>query len=52
VEFAKFRALDLEDSIYNQVIGATAVEVFGLAATGEKLVGGTTTVLNEATTTR
>jgi predicted TIM-barrel fold metal-dependent hydrolase len=50
VEFAKYRALDLDESIYNQVMGTTAIEVFGLAARVGKPVGGTTILLNEATT--
>jgi predicted TIM-barrel fold metal-dependent hydrolase len=30
VEFAKYRALDLEHEVYNKVMGETAVEVFKL----------------------
>jgi predicted TIM-barrel fold metal-dependent hydrolase len=30
VEFAKYRALDLEPAVYNKVMGETAVEVFNL----------------------
>jgi predicted TIM-barrel fold metal-dependent hydrolase len=30
VEFAKYRALDLESEVYDKVMGATAVSVFML----------------------
>jgi predicted TIM-barrel fold metal-dependent hydrolase len=30
VEFAKYRALDLEPAVYDKVMGTTAVEVFNL----------------------
>ena len=30
VEFAKYRALDLEPAVYNKVMGETAVDVFNL----------------------
>ena len=34
VEVAKYRALDLEPKVYNQVMGATAIDVFKLAWAG------------------
>jgi uncharacterized protein len=30
VEFAKYSALDLEPSVYNKVMGTTAIDVFNL----------------------
>jgi predicted TIM-barrel fold metal-dependent hydrolase len=39
VEIAKYKALDLDESVYDQVLGATATEVFGLSSTIEKLSG-------------
>jgi uncharacterized protein len=39
VEISKYKALDLDQSVYDQVIGATAAEVFGLTAIVEKLYG-------------
>lgn len=35
VEVAKYKALDLEPAVYNQVMGATALQVFKLSARGE-----------------
>lgn len=52
VEFAKYRALDLDESVYDRVIGTTAVEVFGLSSKIEKMVGDATAVFKEAPTAR
>lgn len=36
VEIAKYRALDLEPAVYDQVMGRTAIEVFGLRWKNDK----------------
>jgi hypothetical protein len=35
VEFAKYRALDLDPGVFNRVMGTTAVEVFNLRWSSE-----------------
>jgi uncharacterized protein len=39
VEIAKYRALDLEQEVYDQVMGATAIDVFKLQERGEHVRG-------------
>ena len=48
VEISKYKALDLEQSVYDQVIGATAIKVFGLEAIVAKLGGGKGPALRES----
>ena len=48
VEIAKYKALDLEQSVYDQVIGATAVKIFGLTGIMEKQGGGKAAALHES----
>jgi hypothetical protein len=38
VEIAKYRALDLEPAVYDQVMGGTATEVFNLASVLDQVV--------------
>jgi hypothetical protein len=42
----------LEQSVYDQVIGATATKVFGLTAIEEKLGGGNAAALDESLSSR
>jgi predicted TIM-barrel fold metal-dependent hydrolase len=48
VEIAKYRALDLDETVYNQVIGTTATEVFGLSSMIENLAEGTSAAFHES----
>ena len=37
VEIAKYKALDLEPAVYDQVMGGTAMEVFKLASVTDRI---------------
>jgi predicted TIM-barrel fold metal-dependent hydrolase len=52
VEIAKYKALDLEDHVYDQVLGATAIEVFGLSSRIEKQVSRTTAMFDGSASAR